>query len=268
MNIPFFSVVIPLYNKEQTILTTIQSVLSQTFLDFEIVVVDDGSKDNGPAIVRQIAHPQIRVVHQENGGVSSARNRGIREAWGEYIAFLDGDDVWKTNHLEELYSLIKEYAPQAEIFTTNFARKFPDGECFINRHDLPRGIIPNYFKAYAKGTVVNASCICIQRDALLAAGGFKTQYTMGEDLDLWSRLARKHSIAYSPIVTSVYEIDAPNNSSRQFVDYRKDAAREALRGVSLNRYDLFIAIKRYLFYLIKRTIKHKPRVNKPKRNNR
>lgn len=257
------SVVIPLYNKALCIKRTIESVLQQSYQNFEIIVVDDGSSDDGATIVREISDVRIKLVQKSNSGVSATRNRGIQEANGEYIAFLDGDDVWEKNHLEELHSLIKEYAPEAKVFATNFIRRFPDGDFFVNRTDLSRGIVHNYFKAYLKGTVVNSSCICVQREVLLSIGGFKTQYTMGEDLDLWSRLMRKHRLAYSPVATSIYEIDAPNNSIRNFVDYRKDAAREALRGVSADPYDLFIALRKYLFYLIKKAIKHKPRINKP-----
>ena len=100
MKSPFFSVVIPLYNKEETISETIHSVLSQTFDNFEVIVVNDGSRDNGPSVVGKIQDRRIIMVHQENAGVSAARNKGTEIALGEYIAFLDGDDKWKKNHLD------------------------------------------------------------------------------------------------------------------------------------------------------------------------
>lgn len=93
MKSPFFSVVIPLYNKEKTISITVESVLSQTFENFEIIIVNDGSKDKGPLFVQEIHDPRITLIHQENKGVSTSRNRGIEKAHGEYIAFLDGDDI-------------------------------------------------------------------------------------------------------------------------------------------------------------------------------
>lgn len=259
---PFFSVVIPLYNKEDSISKTIHSVLSQTFESFEIIVVNDGSKDNGLYVVQEIKDSRIKIISQENAGVSAARNRGVEAAVGEYILFLDGDDHWKENHLKEILSLITEYSSLASVFVTNFVRRFPDGDTFVNRVDIQRGVIENYFKLCFKAVVIHTSCICVEREILLSKG-FKEKYSMGEDIDLWNRIARKYKIAYTPSITSVYEIDAPNNSCSRPVNYKKDAAREALRGVSCNIYDISLSVKRYFFFLIKRAIKYRPRVVKP-----
>ena len=104
-----FSVIIPLYNKELSISNTIQSVLDQTFQNFEIVIVNDGSTDNSVKEVEKFDDKRIRLIHQENQGVSAARNRGIEEAKYEWIAFLDADDLWMENHLEEMTKLIHDY---------------------------------------------------------------------------------------------------------------------------------------------------------------
>ena len=99
------SIVIPLYNKERAIINTLQSVLAQTYTDCEIIIVDDGSTDNSLNVVHkrisELENERIRVIHKKNGGVSSARNRGIKEAKGEYVALLDGDDLWEPTFLEE-----------------------------------------------------------------------------------------------------------------------------------------------------------------------
>lgn len=95
------SVVIPLYNKRQSIANTLQSVLSQTYSCFEIVVVDDGSTDDSAEIVRQFRDERIRLIQKENGGVCSARNLGIRESKGEFVALLDADDTLVPDCLEE-----------------------------------------------------------------------------------------------------------------------------------------------------------------------
>lgn len=264
MKNPLFSVVIPLYNKEETIFDTVQSVLCQTFKDFELIIVNDGSKDNGPFIVQEIASSHIRIIHQENAGVSAARNKGIEVANGVFIAFLDGDDRWEENHLEQLYSLIKEYSGKANVFTTNFARRFPDGEVLVNRTDLERGIVTNYFKSCINRVVIHTSCVSVSKEALISTKGFNPKFSMGEDIDLWNRLARKYSVAYSPVVTSTYEIGAPNNSCNT-INYKRDAAKEALKGLSFNFYDILLSLRRYLFYLVKKTIRYKPHVKKHKR---
>ena len=103
-----FSIVIPLYNKELSISNTIQSVLDQTFQNFEIVIVNDGSTDNSVKEVEEFDDKRIRLIHQKNQGVSAARNRGIEEAKYEWVAFLDADDLWMKEHLEEYAKVVIE----------------------------------------------------------------------------------------------------------------------------------------------------------------
>lgn len=101
------SVVIPLYNKEKQIAKTLQTVLDQTCQDFEIVIVNDGSTDGSVGEIKKITDSRIRLINQKNGGVSAARNRGIEEAKGEHIAFLDADDMWNRDYLKTINYLIK-----------------------------------------------------------------------------------------------------------------------------------------------------------------
>lgn len=110
------SVVIPLYNKAHTIVKTLDTVFAQTYQNFEIVIVDDGSTDNGVQIIcDNFNDSRIRIVRQKNAGVSAARNRGVDEAKGEYVAFLDGDDEWHPNYLETMLDLTNQY-PSAGLF--------------------------------------------------------------------------------------------------------------------------------------------------------
>lgn len=261
---PLISVVIPLYNKESTIRKTIETVLSQTYKKFEVIIVNDGSKDDSVRVVSTYSDKRIRLVSQDNAGVSAARNRGVREARGEYIAFLDADDHIAPNHLEEMVSLIQEYGKNASIFSTNFYRQFPDGERFINRSETYRGIIHNYFKAIQKGALINSSCVCISKDAFISVGGFREQFSVGEDIDLWNRLCRRYKLAYSSKATSIYFIDTPNNSRIRSIDYSKDAARVALSDVSSNAYDLYQSVLRLLKFCVKRLIRYQPKVRKPR----
>ena len=117
------SVVIPLYNKEQSIAATIQSVLAQTYTDYEIIVVDDGSTDNSLKVVQErvseLENERVRIIHQENAGVSAARNKGILESKGKYIAFLDADDLWAPNYLATLAALIADF-PNAGLYSLGY----------------------------------------------------------------------------------------------------------------------------------------------------
>lgn len=261
---PLFSVVIPLYNKGKSISRTIGDVLAQSFTDYEVIVVDDGSTDGGAKVIRT---PQfqnkVRLICKENGGVSSARNRGVLEAKGAYIVFLDADDSWEEIHLSEIAKLIHEYGSEAKAFATNFARKFPDGSWYVNRTDMKRGLVNDFFKQTNKCSFVNSSCVCIDREALIEVGLFNERYTHGEDIDLWFRIARKFSYAYSPVVTSVYNID-PTSGSCTTMNYARESAKDALKGVSGNPYDLLISLSRFLKYWVKRVIGYKPRVRKPR----
>ncbi|WP_277235150.1 glycosyltransferase family 2 protein [Phocaeicola salanitronis] len=116
------SVVIPLYNKVHTIANTLTTVMSQTYQDFEVVIVNDGSTDNGVEVIDRHFHdPRIRIINQENAGVSAARNKGVKEAKGDWIAFLDGDDEWHPEYLAIIQKTIIKY-PNAGMICTG-------GEC-------------------------------------------------------------------------------------------------------------------------------------------
>ena len=130
------SVVIPLYNKEKSIAQTLECVLNQTYKDFEVIVVDDGSKDNSAAIVAQFTDTRIHLIRQENGGVSAARNRGIEEAQGKYVAFLDADDVWLTDHLESLVNLIRQYS-QCRTWSSNYVNNINGTDYNIILNKIP-----------------------------------------------------------------------------------------------------------------------------------
>lgn len=127
------SVVIPLYNKEELITVTVRSVLSQTFADFELLIVNDGSTDGSLAVVSAISDPRIKVINIENSGVSVARNTGIKAASHDWVAFLDADDWWDHSFLEEMTKAIKSY-PEHKLFAGGRSRVFKD---VTERYDHP-----------------------------------------------------------------------------------------------------------------------------------
>ena len=216
-----FSVVIPLYNKELSITNTVQSVLDQTYQNFEIVIINDGSTDNSIKAVEAINDNRIRLIHQENQGVSAARNRGIKEAKYEWIAFLDGDDLWEPNHLEETTKMMNLY-PEEKVFTTSFV--YSDSRP-IFKHTRQKTIfkVQSYFKEAIDEEIICSSTVAINRVCFDTIGAFNTSITHGEDLELWARLARVYSIIKSCNATAVYRVEAENRS-RSNVDVKRNIA--------------------------------------------
>jgi len=116
----FFTVIIPLYNKEKYIENAIKSVLNQTFTDFELVIIDDFSSDKSAAIAATFESEKVQLIyHEKNCGLSASRNTGIKKANSNYITFLDADDLWKPTFLESIFQLIQNF-PEARIFATNY----------------------------------------------------------------------------------------------------------------------------------------------------
>lgn len=213
---PFISIVIPLYNKGISITTTLQSVIYQTYADYEIIVVDDGSTDNSLAVVRkrlsELGNEKVRIIHKENGGVSSARNRGVREAKGKYIAFLDGDDVWEPTYLEEAAKLICDF-PCAAIYGLGLGKmlggmRYPAPE-FVPANF--RGVVDDVWREH--NTMLSwtgSSTICPRALALRTLAN--EHLTHGEDLDQWLRLMLQGDAVFYNKTLAYYVKDAENRA--------------------------------------------------------
>ncbi len=205
------SVVIPLYNKEQSIASTLQTVLKQTYQDFEIVIVNDGSTDYSVEEVTKVTDPRIRLIHQKNAGVSAARNRGIEEAKGEYIAFLDADDEWKPDYLKTQYELTQKY-PECSIFACNYEFKDTQGKVtptIIRKLTFKGedGILSNYFEvASCSHPPLWTSAVMIKKNVIQSIGGFPVGIKSGEDLLTWARLVCKYHTAYTKISQAIYNL--------------------------------------------------------------
>ena len=209
-----FSVVIPLYNKEHYIEATIKSVLNQTCQDFEVLVVDDGSSDNSLELARKYECDKVRVIAQENQGVSVARNTGILNARGEYIAFLDADDEWRPEYLATIQALTDKY-PESAIFVTAYAVNMGNGKINYSTRLTPRtGCLPSYWLTLAKGyDFVWTSATVMRRNVLIDAGLFKPGEKIGQDLDMWARVARINpKVAYSSRICVNYNRAAEANA--------------------------------------------------------
>jgi len=211
------SIVIPLYNKEHEIKRTLNSILAQTFQNFEIIVVDDQSNDGGPDIVKSFNDPRISFIEQEHRGVSYTRNHGVNLASCEYIAFLDADDEWMPKHLETILRLVERYS-DAGMYTTAWKRHTNSGEIkWANYQCIPNhpweGILPDYFKSAAFGdSPVNASSVVIPRKIFQDLAGFNEGYWYGEDTDLFGRIALRYPVAFSWELGAIIHEDALNRA--------------------------------------------------------
>jgi glycosyltransferase involved in cell wall biosynthesis len=194
---PKVSVVIPLYQSEKYISETIRSVQAQTFTDFEILVVDDGSTDRGSALAEAAAEPRLRVIHQQNRGLAGARNSGIREARGEYVAFLDADDLWLPTklqrHVEQLDS-----DPAVGVSFSASALMDDDAED-MGMVQRPLGKVFDIDTIFCRNPVGNGSAPVIRREALGDIAffdegrdricWFDESFRQSEDIECWTRIA-------------------------------------------------------------------------------
>lgn len=209
-----FSVIIPLYNKAPYVAKAIGSVLSQTFTDYELVVMDDGSKDGSfeEALKAIGGNPRCHLFRQTNGGVSIARNNAVSLSRGEYLCFLDADDWWEPTFLEEMSKLIDEF-PNAGIYGTNYTivnetkRKTRVADIGVVQ-GFESGYI-NYCQVYAKTLAMPlwTGAVSMPRTVFDEMGGFPKGIKLGEDFLLWIRVALKYKVAFLNKPLSFYNQD-------------------------------------------------------------
>jgi glycosyltransferase involved in cell wall biosynthesis len=183
-----FSVIIPLYNKEQYIKKTLLSVLNQTFSNFEIIIIDDGSTDKSADIVKEIDSDKINLINQENAGPSNARNRGIEEAQGEYLAFLDADDEWLPNKLERHHILHRDN-PNLIWSCSSYTVLKDSGSRVIN-YSKRDTIVKDAIDGIIDGLPLSSISIVIRKMALIDSNlMFNEKFKHSEDREMWYKLA-------------------------------------------------------------------------------
>lgn len=213
-----FSVVIPLFNMERHIGRAVASVLAQGHPALEVIVVDDGSRDGGALAAARSGDPRVRVVRQPNAGASAARNRGIAEARGEFISFLDADDVWKPGYLETVARLAARH-PEAGAYATAYRIVLPGGrEVLPHFRGVPRhpfeGVLDSYFRSALGPPPVCSSAVTVPARVFREVGCFPVGVPLGEDLDMWGRIALRYPIAFSSTVGACYFQQEPRPGSR------------------------------------------------------
>lgn len=203
-----FSIIIPLYNKVDYCVKAIESVISQSYTDWECIIVDDGSTDGSGSIADKYANEnaKISVIHQNNAGVSAARNNGAKQSNGDYICFLDADDWWSPLFLEKMKWLIENY-PNAGIYGVNYYYH-KNGKDEVRVH-ADTGYI-NYFKTYSNKLQMPLypSSVCIPKNVFNIIGGFPS-LKLGEDFIVWVRIALKYRVAFLDEPLVYYNQDVP-----------------------------------------------------------
>ncbi len=264
-----FSVIIPLYNKEKSISSTIESVLDQTYPNFELIIINDGSTDNSLKVVQSFNDPRIRISDKPNGGVSSARNLGIEVSQHQFIVFLDADDLWLPYCLEEFCRLIIEF-PGAEVFCTNYNMTGKNLKGSDSRHCVEDYYYTSaFYMAKWSIPIMITGCVSVRRDLFKEVGYFDQNITHGEDTDMWIRLANIERIAKSEKVTTIYRTETENRAMMLDESLRKkpdgiDVKRDKLLSKSQKLYygvQYIFDLKSFLlsgmnFGLIKKQVKY------------
>ncbi|SKB12237.1 Glycosyl transferase, group 2 family protein [Planktothrix sp. PCC 11201] len=218
------SVIIPVYNAELTIKETIESVLNQTFKDWELIIIDDGSQDSTVRIIREIEDSRIRIFSYSNAGLASSRNRGIDHAQGEYITFLDADDLWTPDKLEAQFQALQEH-PEAAVayswtdYIDQSSQFLHSGRQITINGDVYEHLLVNNF-------LENGSNPLIRKQALNQVGEFDTSLKAGEDWDMWLRLAADYQFVVVTRPQILYRVSTGSMSSQI-----KNQERECLKVI-------------------------------------
>jgi glycosyltransferase involved in cell wall biosynthesis len=228
---PKVSVIIPVYNSEVSVAETLSSVIAQTYRDLEIIIVDDGSTDNSIDICQQFPDERIKIVHQKNRGLAGARNTGIRHAQGEFLAFIDSDDVWLSEKLEK--HLLHFYnSPQVGV---SFSRsQFIDDQSKpVGIYQMPKltNITPEYL--FCRNPIGNGSAVVIRREVLTAIKFeanlygevedfyFDDRFRQSEDIECWLRIALQTNwqIEGIPEALTLYRLNSGGLSANILKQY-------------------------------------------------
>jgi glycosyltransferase involved in cell wall biosynthesis len=265
---PRVSVVIPLYQTERYIVEAVCSVLAQSYSDFEVLVIDDGSRDGGPALVQRLPDSRIRLISQSNRGLAGARNTGIREARGKYIAFLDADDRWHPAKLARHVALLDA---RSDVGLSYSASRLvgDDGED-LGMAQWPSRATTRPQDIFARNPVGNGSAPVLRRAALDAIAfhdpvlgrdcWFDESFGQSEDIECWMRLVATTSwqLALVPFVLTDYRVNTTGlsaNTKRQLETWRRFRAKVKDYAPALERAHGDLAEAYQLRYLARRAVK-------------
>jgi GT2 family glycosyltransferase len=208
---PLISVIIPVFNGEKTLKRTVESILNQTFSDFELIVINDGSQDKTLEILATFQDPRLRVFSYPNGGLSMARNRGIAHASGAYLSFIDADDLWTPDKLEAQLAALQA-DPQAAV-AYSWTDWIDEADQFLRPgvHVTANGDI--YEQLLLRDFIGSGSNILVKTEALADVGGFDASVSPVEDWDMWLRLAARYQYVAVSAPQILYRITQGSMSS-------------------------------------------------------
>jgi glycosyltransferase involved in cell wall biosynthesis len=238
---PYFSIIIPLYNKEKYIQKTLESVLNQTFTDFEVIVVDDGSLDESFQKASAFNDDRILLFSKKNEGVSIARNFGIKNSKANYISFLDADDLWDKNFLKTMHSYIRKL-PEQCVFSTakKIGAKNIIYEPAYSIFKTGNYEIVDFFNSSQKECVLWTSCVAINKSVFEKVGVFDIKISKGEDTELWIRIGLEYQIVFiwEALALHVYDPNSISRNSNYYLDdYTFDKYSELEKtNINLKKY--------------------------------
>lgn len=220
---PRVSVIIPSYNRAHLIGRAVQSVLNQTYKDFEIIVVDDASTDNTEKVVKSFSDERIRYAwHKENRGGAAARNTGIKIAQGDYIAFLDSDDIWLPEKLEKQIQVFKDASLKVGVVYTGFWRIEGDKKTYIPSSKITQKQ-GDIYQSLLKRNFIGTPTAMVRKECLLRAGMFDEYLPRLQDWELWIRISKRYHFKCinEPLVISYYQPASISNNQSALIRARE-----------------------------------------------
>ncbi|MBU2919954.1 glycosyltransferase family 2 protein [Winogradskyella psychrotolerans] len=261
----FFSIIISVYNKEDYIKKTLESVINQSFIDFEIIVVNDGSTDNSVAAVESLNDKRIQLITTKNQGASHARNVGIKAASASYIALLDGDDSWESEYLQHMVDAIIKF-PDLKIFSAGVSQKYQNKIVPVtysfNQKELYG--IHNYYESSRKFSIIHSSSVVFNKSIIEKTGYFDTSIVSGQDTDMWIRFGLYFDILFinkqlahynfypSSLSNTTFDLSKKPKFDKYQIEEKENKALSIF--LDLNRYSMAILSKlqndknHFLFY--------------------
>ncbi|MBF2008608.1 MAG: glycosyltransferase [Chlorogloeopsis fritschii C42_A2020_084] len=221
---PTISVIIPAYNAESTILDTIASVQKQTFSDFELIVINDGSRDRTLKLLNEIKDSRLKVFSYKNGGLSVARNRGIYHAKGDFITFLDADDLWTTDKLELQLEALQKHPEAGVAYSWSYFMDDKNEYCNTGQPILFQGNV--FANLLTWNFIASGSNPLIRRQAIESVGDFEPSVSGAADWDYWLRLAAQWSFVVVPKPQVFYRQSSSSMSSQ--IEFMEDCQFKVL----------------------------------------